>query len=104
MPSIPDYFDEYQANKVDTTVEFMQARLDMLAESAPDWFKFEAGFRFVWDTSPSIYIGPGGHRDLSDFQPPSILFAFLYKGVRRRLREGHGRPRRGRLDGRARCI
>ena len=77
MPSIPDYFDEYQANKVDTTVEFMQARLDMLAESAPDWFKFEAGFRFVWDTSPSIYIGPGGDRDLSDFQPPSFLFAFL---------------------------
>ncbi len=85
MPALPDYFNDYEAKKIDTTRLALQAEQDALEAVAPDWFKFEAGFTFWYDGGLCIFVGPGGYRRFGSeedtyFSNKGILYTWLYKG------------------------
>ena len=83
-----DHFNDYEARKVCTSREEMEASLQKLQRGAPEWFQWELGFTFHWDNSVTVLLGFGGYRTthLVDgrrglgFAPAGILFTYLYKG------------------------
>jgi hypothetical protein len=82
-----DHFSAYEARKVGTTPELIASITEKLRNGAPNWFRWELGFRFIWDGSQAVLLGFGGFRqaNIDDplriaFQPCGMLMAFMYKG------------------------
>jgi hypothetical protein len=94
------HFDAYNAGKVCTTPEAMAAKAQDFMRTAPPWFRFETGFRFLHEDDQAVMLGFGGYdiyRKIPDlcgpceasipsiagqleYAEPGILYSCMYKG------------------------
>lgn len=82
------FFDEYNARKVCSKPEDADTALKLAKATAPEWFKFEVGFTFMFGGDPAVVLGPGGYRVYGErkgelYTPKSmagLLMAYMYKG------------------------
>ena len=78
-------FTDHDALKTGTDLPDAEAKLEQVKANAPDWFKFEPGFKFNYESDPAIYLGLGGYRDVDFdqklvFKPCGVLITYRYKG------------------------